>query len=230
MSIANNTIKSKKNQYHHLKEKDKMVIQTLVNQKDSNGNRLFNNSYIANYLGVNRSTISRELRKRKSYRFMVRSGKTFEKPYNATDAQKDYLFKRALSKGEYKLRKYPKMAKFIEDKIKIDKWAPDSIAGFMSVHNYFSKDGFASISTPTIYNAIRHGIINVKIEDTRRMKEKPDYNYHKNSLPLTVLKLDLMKSTLDKLSVILNLILLLAKEVVNTTVYLLLLKEKLDLK
>lgn len=183
MSRANNTIKSKKNQFHHLKEKDRMVIQTLVNQKASNGKRLFNNSYIANYLGVNRSTISRELRKRKSYRFMVRSGKTFEKPYNATDAQKDYLFKRALSKGEYKLRKYPKMAKFIEDKIKIDKWAPDSIAGFMTVHNYFSMDGFASISTPTIYNAIRHGIINVKIEHTRRMKKVPDYNYHKNSLP-----------------------------------------------
>ena len=33
MSIANNTIKSKKNQYHHLKEKDKMVIQTLVIRK-----------------------------------------------------------------------------------------------------------------------------------------------------------------------------------------------------
>ena len=181
--MANNTIKSKKNQYHHLKKEDRTVIQTLVNQKDANGKRLFTNSYIANYLGVNRSTISRELRNRKCYRFMVRSGKTFEKPYNAADAQKDYLFKRALSKGEYKLRKYHKMAKFIEDKIKIDKWAPDAIAGFMKTHNYFIKDGFCSISTPTIYNAIRHGIINVKIEDTRRMKEVPDYKYHNNSLP-----------------------------------------------
>lgn len=183
MSMANNTIKSKKNQYHHLKEEDRTVIQTLVNQKDSNGKRLFNNSYIADYLGVNRSTISRELRKRKSFRFMVRSGKTIEKPYNATDAQNDYLFKRALSKGEYKLRKYNKMAKFIEDKIKIDKWAPDAIAGFMKTHNYFSKDGFCSISTPTIYNAIRQGIINVKLDDTIRMKEVPDYKYHNNSLP-----------------------------------------------
>ena len=75
MSKANNTLKRKGIQYHHLKEKDRMVIQTLVNQKDSNGKRLFNNSYIANYLGVNRSTISRELKNRKSYRFMVRSGK-----------------------------------------------------------------------------------------------------------------------------------------------------------
>lgn len=183
MSMANNTLKRKKNQYHQLKEEDRMVIQTLVNQKDPNGKRLFNNSYIANYLGVNRSTISRELRKRKSYRFMVRSGKTIEKPYNATDAHKDYLFKRGLSKGEYKLRKHGKMAKFIEDKIKIDKWAPDAITGFMKTHNYFIKDGFCSISTPTIYNAIRHGIINVKLNDTRRMKEVPDYKYHNNSLP-----------------------------------------------
>lgn len=114
---------------------------------------------------------------------MVRSGKTIEKPYNAVDAQKDYLFKRALSKGEYKLRKYHKMAKFIEDKIKLDKWAPDAIVGFMKYRNYFNKDGFCSISTPTIYNAIRHGIINVKIEDTRRMKEIPEYKHHNNSLP-----------------------------------------------
>lgn len=183
MSMANNIIKSKKNQYHHLKEEDRTVIQTLVNQKDSNGKRLFNNSYIADYLGVHRSTISRELRKRKSFRVMVRSGKTFEKPYNATDAQKDYLFKRALSKGEYKLRKYNKMAKFIEDKIKIDKWAPDAISGFMKTHNYFSKDGFCSISTPTIYSAIRQGIINVKLDDTIRMKDVPDYKHHNNSLP-----------------------------------------------
>ena len=121
MSEVNNTIKSKKNQYHQLTEKDRMVIQTLVNQKDFKGKRLFNNSYIANYLHVHRSTISRELRKLKSYRFKVRSGRTIEKPYNATDAHNDYLFKRALSKGEYILRKYPKMAKFIEDKIKYDK-------------------------------------------------------------------------------------------------------------
>ena len=34
------------------------------------------------------------------------------------------FFKRGLSKGEYKFRKYPKMAKYIENKVKIDKWAP----------------------------------------------------------------------------------------------------------
>lgn len=183
MSEVNNTIKLKKNQYHQLTEQDRTIIQTLVNQKDETGKRLFNNTYIANYLGVHRSTISRELRNRKSYRFMIRSGKTTEKPYNATDAHKNYLFKRGLSKGEYILRKYPKMAKFIEDKIKIDKWSPDAIAGYMKTHNYFNRDGFTHISTPTIYYAIRNGIINVKLDDTRRMKETKDYSYKdKNSL------------------------------------------------
>ena len=177
MSDTNNTLKKKENQYHHLTEKDRATIQALIEQKDKNGKRLFNNSYIANYLGVHRSTISRELRNRKSYRFMVRSGRTIEKPYNAIDANNNYLFKRGLSKGEYKLRKCPKMAKYIENKIKIDKWAPDVIVGYMKTHNYFIKDGFCKISVPTIYNAIRYGIINVKLDDTRRMKYKQEYTY-----------------------------------------------------
>ena len=181
MSKANNTLKSKENQYHHLTEHDRSTIQALIEQKDENGKRLFNNSYIAKYLGVHRSTISRELRNRKSYRFMVRSGRMIKKPYNATDAQNNYLFKRGLSKGEYKLRKFSEMAKFIEDKIKIDKWSPDVIVGYMETHNYFNKEGFCPVSVPTIYNAIRLGIINVKIEDTRRMKYKAEYSYKDKS-------------------------------------------------
>lgn len=188
MSDKNNTRKQSKNQYHHLTAKDRATIQTLIEQKDKNGKRLFNNTYIANYLGVHRSTISRELKKRKSYHFMVRSGKTIEKPYNATDAHNNYLFKRGLSKGEYKLRKHSKMAKFIEDKIKIDKWAPDVIVGYMKTHNMFHYDGFCSITTPTIYNAIRYGIIHVKLEDTRRMKYEPEYEY-KNKSSLSVSKI-----------------------------------------
>lgn len=184
MSRKDNTTNCKEKQYHHLTENDRATIQALIEQKDESGKRLFNNSYIANYLGVDKSTISRELRKRKSYRLMVRSGRSIEKPYNAVDAQNNYIFKRGLSKGEYKLQKYPKMAKFIEDKIKIDKWAPDVIVGYMKKHNYFNRDGFCEITTPTIYNAIRLHIINVKLEDTRRMKYKPEYEYHnKNSLP-----------------------------------------------
>lgn len=181
MSCINNTTKTKQKQYHHLTENDRAKIQYLVEQKDEKGKRLFNNTYIANYIGVDKSTISRELRNRKSYRLMIRSGKSIPKPYNAVDAQNNYIFKRGLSKGEYKLRQYPKMAQFIKNKIKIDKWSPDVIVGYMKTHGYFDRDGFCSITTPTIYSAIRLGIIDVKLSETRRMKEYSNYEYKTES-------------------------------------------------
>ena len=52
MSETNNTIKSKKNQYHHLTKDDRAKIQSLIEQVDENGKRIFNNSYIAKYIGV----------------------------------------------------------------------------------------------------------------------------------------------------------------------------------
>ena len=183
MSDNNNTINVKEKQYRHLQKEDRIKIESLINQKDETGKRLFNNTYIANYLGVHKSTISRELKKRRYNKMYIRTGKIKTMPYTAEYAQDDANFKRGISKGEYKLRKYKKMAEFIEEKIKKDKWAPDAIVGYMKTHNYFDRDGFESITTPTIYNAIRHYIINVKLTDTRRMKSKPEYNYRKNDLP-----------------------------------------------
>ena len=183
MSDNNNTTNVKEKQYRHLQKEDRIKIESLINQKDETGKRLFNNTYIANYLGVHKSTISRELKKRRYNKMYIRTGKIKTMPYTAEYAQDDANFKRGLSKGEYKLRKYKKMAEFIEEKIKKDKWAPDAIVGYMKTHNYFDRDGFESITTPTIYNAIRHHIINVKLTDTRRMKSKPEYNYRKNDLP-----------------------------------------------
>ncbi|MFA7120292.1 MAG: IS30 family transposase [Bacilli bacterium] len=177
MSCTNNNTRNKENQYIHLTLNQRNKIEALINQKDANGKRIFNNSYIADYLGVHRSTISRELRKRIKSKIYIRTGKMTNKPYNAVDAQNDYKFKRALSKGEYKLRNHLKMAQFIEDKIKIDKWAPDAIVGYMKTHNMFLYDGFCSITSPTVYNAIRNNIINVKIKDTRRMKYDSKYEY-----------------------------------------------------
>ncbi len=186
MSRNNITTNNDKNQgkYHHLTKENRVTIESLINQKDENGKRLFNNTYIANYLGVNKSTISRELRKRRKEKMYIRTGKTKTMPYTAEYAQDDANFKRGLSKGEYKLRKYKTMAKFIEDKIKIDKWAPDVIVGYMKSHKMFDYEGYISITTPTIYNAIRYHIINVNLEDTRRMKYKPEYEYkNKSDLP-----------------------------------------------
>ena len=184
MSETNNTIKSKKNQYHHLTKDDRAKIQSLVEQVDDNGKRIFSNSYIARYIKVDRSTITRELKRIKS-KINIRSGKITNKPYNANDAQSDYEFKRAMSKANYILDDFPKLKEFIENKILIDKWAPDAIAGYIISHELYKQDGFTSISTTTIYRAIHYGLLKVKKEDTRRMTkfEKSGKYSTKGDLP-----------------------------------------------
>lgn len=92
MSETNDTIKNEKNQYHHLTKDDRCKIQSLIEQKDEYGKRIFCNSDIADYIGVHKSTISRELKRIKS-KINIRSGKITNKPYNANDAQNDYEFK-----------------------------------------------------------------------------------------------------------------------------------------
>lgn len=168
MSETNNTIKNLKNQYHHLTKDDRAKIQSLIEQRDETGKRIFSNSYIADYIGVHKSTITRELRRIKS-KINIRTGKITNKPYNAEDAQNDYEFKRAMSKANYILDDFPKLKKYIENKIKVDKWAPDAISGYINSHELYKQDGFTSISTTTIYRAIHYGILKVKKEDTRRM-------------------------------------------------------------
>lgn len=186
MSKKNDTPKNKEKQYSHLTRDQRCQIETLVHQKDENGRRMYTNAYIAEYVGVSPSTISRELKKRIKSKIVIMTGKIINKPYNANDADNDYLYKRKLSRAKYKLEQYPKMAKFIENKILKDKWAPDAIVGYMKRHQYFGRDGFCKISTPTIYNAIRNGIISVRLEDTRRMKDTPKYEYHeKKNLSLS---------------------------------------------
>ncbi len=170
MSKKDNTTKTTKKQYKHLTKDDRIKIETLINVLDENGNRLFSNSYIAKEIGVNRSTISRELRRIKS-KINVISGKVTNIPYNASDAQDDYEFKRGLSKANYILDDYPKLREYIEDKIKNDKWAPDVISGYIESHKLYLQDGFTTISTTTIYRAIHYGLLKVKKEDTRRMIE-----------------------------------------------------------
>ena len=125
MSELDNTTKIQKKQYKDLTKEQRSQIEILLNTKDKEEKRIFNNTYIAKAIGVDKSTISRELKNR------IMSGKIKNKPYNVTDAQNDYNFKRVLSKAQYKLEKYPKMKKYIEDKILIDKWAPDVIIGYM---------------------------------------------------------------------------------------------------
>ena len=184
MSKTNNTINLKKNQYSHLTKYDRAKIQSLIELVDENGKRLFNHSYIAKYIGVNRSTITRELRRIK-FKIYIRTGKIKNKPYNVDDAQNDYQFKRSMSKANYILDNFPKLKEYIENKILKDKWSPDAIAGYIISHELYKQNGFISISTTTIYRAIHYGLLKVKKEDTRRMNkfEKSGKYSRKGQLP-----------------------------------------------
>lgn len=68
----------------------------------------------------------------------------------------------------------------------------------MKTHGYFDREDFCSITAPTIYSAIRLGIIDVKLSETRRMKEYSNMNIKQKVLLqhlkfLIVLKIDLMR-------------------------------------
>ena len=186
MSVKDNNTKSKKNQYHHLKKEDRVKIEFMVSQKDEKGKRLYSNSKIADELGVHKSTIGRELKNRIKSKVSVLTGKITNMPYTAHTAQEDYNFKRGMSKAKYILDKYPKMRTYIENKILDDGWAPDVIVGYMNRNEMYLEDGFTSISTPTIYNAIRNDILKVKIKDTRRMEkfQKHSKDLKKKEVPL----------------------------------------------
>lgn len=185
MSEANNTTKKNKKQYHHLNREKRIKIETLVSIKDENGKRVYSNSDIARIIGVNRSTVGRELKNRIKSKLYIRTGKIINKPYNARDAQDDYNFKRSMSKDQCKLDKHPKMKKYIEDKIKNEGWMPDAIIGYMEKHNIFKREGFCKITTQALYYDIRHKLINIGIKDMRRMKYdyKYDYKGETNDLP-----------------------------------------------
>lgn len=134
MSKENYKGKNIKNQYHHLNRDQRAQIEILINEKDEHGKRKYSNADIAAKLGVHRSTIWREITKRIKSKISIRSGKIKNKSYNVCDAQYDADYKRAFSKAVYLVEQYPKLAKFIEDKILIDKWAPDVIAGYIESH------------------------------------------------------------------------------------------------
>jgi len=184
MTNANCNAKTKKKQYHHLSKNQRVQIQTLIDLNESS-NEKYTITEIAKIIGVHKSTVSRELRKRIKSKIQIRTGNIKNLPYSADIAQEDYIFKRGLSKAEYIVEQYPKLKKYIEDKILIEKWAPDAIAGYMDKHELYLEDGFTSISTTTIYRAIHYGIIKVKKEDTRRMVKFEKKSSKRYSKPIS---------------------------------------------
>ena len=92
---------------------------------------------IAELLGRNKSTISREIARNKSEKL----GYLPDRANNLAIGRKN----RQISKIE----KYPDLKKYIIDRLSLDKWSPESIAGRMKIEQYDIK-----ISHETIYQYI----------------------------------------------------------------------------
>ena len=110
---------------------DRVVIQTLHQEKRSL-------QYIADYLGFSKTSIFNELHR-------------LPGAYCAQLAQRDHEAK-LKSRGR-KLTLTTRLARFIEEKIKVQKWSVEQVAHIVS------------ITHKTIYNWIDQGLLNVKLAD-----------------------------------------------------------------
>lgn len=87
---------------------------------------------MAEELGRNKSTISREINRHCDVKWDYNTG-IHKKIYSATIAQARYEYNRKNAGRKSKLSRGLKQ--FIEDKILIDKWSPEEIAGYIKVNN-----------------------------------------------------------------------------------------------
>lgn len=85
---------------------------------------------IAEELGRDKSVISREIKRNSYPKWDERSAK-YKKIYSAGRAQGDYEHKRKNAGRKSAVSKDKKLKQFIEDKILIEKWSPEEIAGYI---------------------------------------------------------------------------------------------------
>lgn len=107
---------------------------------------------IADYLGVNRCTIYREI---KRGRYIHTTDLKDEERYSPDIANEKYLNNLKEKGQDYKIGKDYKLLKFITDKIKNDRYSPEAVLGEIKNKNLkFS----VTLSKQTIYNYIDKGL------------------------------------------------------------------------
>lgn len=124
---------------------------------------------VADALGRDKSVISREISRNSYLKWDERTAK-YKKVYSAGRAQGDYECRRKNAGRKSGISKDKKLKQFIEDKIIIEKWSPEEIAG------YIKKKDIKFIIQPSfqeIYYWIERKQINIKSEDlTHKYKLK----------------------------------------------------------
>jgi IS30 family transposase len=145
----------------HLTVVERAKIELLLKQKKSI-------TEIARELGRCKSVISREINRNSVEQLDYELRKC--RRYFADSAQRQYGERRAETGCKYKLGKVLPLIKYIERKIKNDKWSPDAAIGRAKLEN----PGWLTISTKTYYNYVDLGLVDVKPLDLLlKIRRKP---------------------------------------------------------
>ena len=130
-------------------------------------------SQIADRLERDKSVISREISRNSYLKWDERTAK-YKKIYSAAKAQGDYENRRKSAGRKSAVSTDKKLKQFIEDKIIIDKWSPEEVAGYIKKHDIKFK---MQPSFQEIYYWIETKQLNIKSEDlTHKYKLKKKEN------------------------------------------------------
>lgn len=140
---------------------ERKIIQKMLNKK-------YSQSDIAKELDRDRSVVNREI-KRHSKLIYKNNGTTYWR-YSAAEADGEYKYNRRKAGRICKIDKDIVLKTFIEDKIKINKWFPEEIAGYIRVNNMSFKE---KPNFQNIYYWIDKDKLNIKnIDLTHKSKLK----------------------------------------------------------
>lgn len=166
MGQGENTTKARK--WEHLSEKDRYKIEGYCQSG-------MGAAGIAKLMGRDRRTVEREIA---SGLTLQRDWELRERMVYLADAGQRKHDERAANKGRgLKIGKDHKLAQFIEDKIKKERWSPDAVIGHIRAEKL---EFAASICTKTVYNYIDKGIfLELSNKDLWVKKNGKKRNYKK---------------------------------------------------
>jgi IS30 family transposase len=167
-----------KRSFKHLTPFDRGQIQALRRE----GKTL---QEIADVLGRNKSTISRELQR--GTVTQRRSDLTEYQAYFPETGQAIYEANRSHCGAKYKLAQVAEFIHFAVEKIQNDHWSPDAICGYAKTNHLFEG---ARVCTKTLYHYIELGALPVKNIDlplkVRRSTKKKQTRKNKKILGMSI--------------------------------------------
>lgn len=150
--------------YRHLDKKDRIAIETLLNRSESI-------STIADTIGVNRSTIYRELKNGTYYK---RQGNYRKKSYSSEIAQDAHEAKVACRGVRKKISRDSNLLHYIENKIAFEHYSPEAVLGEIKAKNLQFKE---TICISTLYSYIDKGVFAYVTNDDLPVKKNKKREY-----------------------------------------------------